>query len=214
MIKKNLKTLLLSSFIVLLPMVVGLFLYPSLPAEIATHFNSDGVADGWSSRAFAVFAMPLILLGAHLLCVFICSADPKYENITGKALLLVFWILPAVSVFVMSSIYAAALGLKFGMGVIIDLMVGILFAIIGNYMPKCRQNYTVGIKVPWALNDEDNWNYTHRVGGWCYMLGGIAICVMAFLRFQKGVFAVILLCALAPVAASYLYYLRHPKNSE
>ena len=86
MIKKNLKVLIIISIIILLPMVAGLILWNQLPAQMPTHFNIHGEADGWSSRAFAVFGIPVFLLAVHLLCLFehlvhICStAHAPWES--------------------------------------------------------------------------------------------------------------------------------------
>ncbi len=68
MIKKNIWRLLISSVIILLPIVAGLLLWNSLPERIATHWGADGKADGWSGKTFTVFALPLIMLALHCVC--------------------------------------------------------------------------------------------------------------------------------------------------
>ena len=66
MIKQNKKLLLLTSVITLLPVFIGLFLWNQLPDSVATHFGLNNQPDGYSSKAFAVFGLPLILLAVHL----------------------------------------------------------------------------------------------------------------------------------------------------
>ena len=69
MIKKHLKFLIMTSFIILLPILAGLLLWDQLPEQIPSHWNTDGEIDGWSSKPFAVFGLPLILLAVHWLCM-------------------------------------------------------------------------------------------------------------------------------------------------
>ena len=84
MIKKNLKTMILTSIIILAPIVAGLILWDKLPAELATHFGENGEPNGWSSKEFTVFGMPLFLLAVHWFCVAFTGVDPKNKNISDK----------------------------------------------------------------------------------------------------------------------------------
>ena len=110
MIKKNLKILLITTVVILLPIIAGLILWNNLPDEIPIHFNAEGVADGWGGKGVAVFALPLFMLAIHWICVFVTSLDPKSKNITSKNINLVLWITPVLSVFVSGIIYSFALG--------------------------------------------------------------------------------------------------------
>ena len=56
-------------------------------------------------------------------------------------------------------------------GMLINILIGVMFVIMGNYMHKIKQNYSVGIKLPWTLNSEENWNRTHRLGSWLFVIG-------------------------------------------
>ena len=81
--------------------------------------------------------------------------------------------------------------------------------IIGNYLPKCKQNYTMGIKIPWTLDNEDNWNKTHRLAGFLWVIGGVLITLNAFLGNEWVFLAITLVMTLVPVGYSYLYYKNH-----
>jgi uncharacterized membrane protein len=181
MLKRNKGTLLLSSAVILLPLLVGLLLWDRLPEQMATHWGSGGTADGWSSRPVAVFGMPLLLLAIHWLGVWLTGEDKRNRHQNEKVLQLMFWIAPVVSLFGMGSTYASALGQPLRIDRLALLLLGIVFAMIGNYMPKCRQNYTIGIKVVWTLSDEENWNATHRLAGKLWMIGGLLLMLCAFL---------------------------------
>lgn len=208
MLRAQRKRVILTSLITLLPLLAGLILWGRLPDTIAVHFGPDGQADGWSSKAFAVLFMPLFLLGVHLLCIFLTAADPKRRSISDKALGLVFWIMPLVSVIAGIVTYTIALGMDINVHLFMALIMGLLFIILGNYLPKSRQNYTVGIKLPWTLHDPENWNQTHRFAGKLWIGGGIVIMLSAFLPSIWIIVAVSAVMAFAPVVYSFLLYLR------
>lgn len=181
MLKKNKGLMILTSVIILLPMVVGILLWDRLPEKMAIHWGANGQPDGWSSRPVAVFGMPLLLLAIHWLGVWLTGEDKRNRHQNEKILQLMFWIAPVVSLFGMGSTYASALGQPLRIDRLVLLLLGIVFAMIGNYMPKCRQNYTIGIKVVWTLSDEENWNATHRLAGKLWMIGGLLLMLCAFL---------------------------------
>ena len=81
MTKKNKKIILITSMITILPILAGLILWNKLPEQVATHFDANGIPNGYSSRAFAVFGPYLICLFAHLFCAFGTLADPKKQAI-------------------------------------------------------------------------------------------------------------------------------------
>jgi len=213
MIKKNKRTLLLSSVIILLPILLGMFLWKQLPDRMATHWGFDGTPNGWSSKAFAVFGLPLFLLAVHWLCTIMTSADPKNKNLNAKMMKIIFWICPVVSVFCTFSIYAEALGLDFNIEMIGAIFTSAVFILIGNYLPKCEQSYTVGIKLPWTLNSKENWNRTHRFAGPVWIICGVFLFFTLFIKSEALMLTVILVAVLLPTLYSYLYYVKHEKNS-
>lgn len=206
MIKKNLKKIILTSVITLLPIVVGLVFWNKLPNEIPTHFNLAGEADGWSSKAFAVFGLPAFMLAMHIICTIATSFDPKHKNIDGKPLNLVLWICPVTSVIVAIVTYPTALGYKMNVTFIMLVFMSLLFIIIGNYLPKCRPNYTIGIKIPWTLDDEENWNKTHRFAGKLWVICGVITLITAFFNIPWVCFALIGVITIVPMVYSYILY--------
>ena len=206
MIKKNLKTMIITSIIILAPILVGLIMWDQLPAEMATHFGENGEPDGWSSKGFAVVGLPLFLLAVHWFCAFFTGVDPKKENISNKMMTLVLWICPVVAIFGCGSMYMYAMDNSINTTKIGVLMVACVFLVIGNYMPKMKQNYSLGIKAPWTLNSEENWNRTHRMGGYVFMTGGILTLIAGFTEMFWLIIVVIALCAAIPMIYSYLLY--------
>ena len=206
MIKKNLKVLILTTVVMLLPIFAGLILWNQLPEQMPTHWNASGEVDGWSSKPFAVFVLPLIMVAAQWLCMLGTAADPKKNNHSEKVLHLILWIVPALSVVLHAVTYATALGYAVPIEVVMPVLIGLIFTIIGNYMPKCKQNYTIGIKIPWTLDNEENWNRTHRFAGWLWTFCGIAIMCTGFFGGFWVFLPVTLLMVLAPVIYSYVLH--------
>ena len=208
MIKKYWKTLLITSIITLLPIVAGLLLWNKLPEKMPTHWNAEGVVDGWSSKPFAIFGLPGIMLAVQWLCALGTGADPKKANHPEKVLHLVFWIIPVLNNVLLAITYAVALGKQVRIDVILPVLIGLIFTIIGNYMPKCKQNYTIGIKIPWTLNSEENWNKTHRFAGILWVICGIVIMLTGFFGGIWIFFGIALLMVLAPMLYSYILHRR------
>lgn len=209
MLKQYKWKLLITSLVTILPIFAGILLWSRLPEQIATHFGVNGQADGWSSKAFAVFALPSILLGAHLFCIILTATDPKQKNIGRKPIGLLFWIMPVVSLVMNAALYAYALGIGISITFICISLLGILQIFLGNFLPKVQQNYTFGYKLPWTLNDTENWNRTHRVAGWCMVGSGILLIATALMKNIYVILVSLILTALVPAVYSYLYDQRH-----
>ncbi len=206
MIKKNLKTMIITSIVILLPIVIGLILWDKLPAEMATHFDSNGKADDWSPKWIAVFGMPLFLLVVHWFCVAFTSVDPKRQNFSDKIIILMMWLCPVVSIVGNGATYLYAFDNTVNTTPMAMMLLGCVFLVIGNYMPKMKQSYTIGIKIPWALNSEENWNLTHRFGGYMFMLGGIVVIIAGFIQQFWLVPVAFVLMAFVPMAYSFILY--------
>ena len=203
--KINKKLLVITTILILLPIIIGLVLWEQLPETMATHWGTDNEPNGWTSKVFAVFGIPGIMAALHILCLVVTYADPKKSNIGKKTMGIVYWILPAVSIAVMSATYAYALGTKVNIGMLCCILMGIIFIALGNYLPKAKQNYTFGYKIPWTLDSEENWNKTHRLAGWLMVICGFAFIVNAFI-LSEFVFVFCLVAALAPMVYSYILY--------
>lgn len=206
MIKKNLKTMIITSIIILAPIIAGLIMWDKLPAEMATHFGSNGEPNGWSSKEFAVFGLPLFLLAVHWFCAAFTGVDPKKENISDKMMLLVLWIVPVVSIVGNGSMYLYEINSSVNSTIIGMMLLGCVFLVVGNYMPKMKQSYTLGIKLPWTLNSEENWNRTHRLAGRVWMIAGVLVLIGSFMEQFWTIFVVLILAVAIPTVYSYMLY--------
>ena len=206
------RSVILSVALTLLPMLIGLVLWNQLPDTMASHWGADGAADGTTSKTFVVFGFPVILAAVNMLCFVGTALDPKQAKQSKKAMGLIFWIVPMVSFAVHSTIYALAMDRAVDMFVMLPLLMGVLFVVMGNYMPKVSQNSTFGIKISWTLKNEENWNKTHRLAGKVWVAGGIALMLAAFLPSKWMVailLAVTLILVIVPMVYSFAIYRAH-----
>ena len=209
MILKNKKLLILTSLLTLLPIPVGLLLWNQFPETMAIHFGFTGEADGYASPNFTVFALPLLMLAFHWLCIFFTARDKGNQGKNQKMFHIVLWTIPIISNLSLLGLYAFALDVEFSPVVWTVVPMGLLFALIGNYLPKTRMNYTMGIKVRWAYTSEENWNATHRFAGKVWVIGGIIVALCALLPHPAAVTIMIisfLVLVVLPIAYSWRFY--------
>lgn len=215
MLKKNKIKVIISSIIILLPMLFGIIMWNDLPDIMTTHWGADGNADGFGGKAFAVFGIPIVILIFHFVCLLFTALDKKQKNQNQKALGMVFWILPVISLFTNGIMYRAAFGKEFDLAFFMPALLGAMFIFMGNYLPKVKQNGTLGIKISWALNNEENWNKTHRFGGKVWVVGGLILLLSIFLPLTVRLWVlvcVIIAMAIIPVVYSYSIYKQHQKE--
>lgn len=215
LMKKNWKGMLIAAVIILLPMLVGVILWDRLPDPMATHWDFEGNANGWTSRAFTVFGIPLCLLALHMVCLLVsetgknsCGQNPKLKRI-------MYGVIPVVSLILCASVYPYALGIEIPMQRMALLFLGVLFLVIGNYLPKCRQDYWMGIRLPWTFASEENWNATHRFAGKVYVIVGVLSLICAFIQvtpFSEAMVIVILAACMVPMGYSYWYSRKEDKK--
>ena len=209
--KEHKGKLIFSSLLVLLPLAAGLLLWNRLPEQLPMHWNAAGQIDGWGSRLAGICLMPLFLLVIHWVCVGACFIDPKNKEQNRKALGLAIWICPVVSLLTGYMTLATALEIELlDVNTLILIFLGVLFIVIGNYLPKCKQNYAIGIRVMWALEDEENWTATHRFASRLWVGCGVVILLLAFLPWAAVslwiVLGLVLAATLASVLYSYIFY--------
>lgn len=206
---KNKKLLIITSLITLLPIPVGLLLWNKFPETMAIHWGVTGQADGFASVPFAVFAPSLMMLLTHWFLILVTSFDKGNKNRNKKIQAIVLWTIPVVCNLSCCGIYALALGVKFSPILWTMVPLGLLFALIGNYLPKTRMNYTIGIKVAWAYTSDENWNATHRFAGKLWVIGGILMALSGFLPHLWAIgamFCVIAVLCILPIIYSWRFY--------
>ena len=191
--------------------MAGLVLYSRLPERVPTHFDFSGTPDGWSIRPFAVFGLPCLLAALNVFLYACLNRDPKRANMSGALKTVSQWSLPVLSVLCYGLTLTAALGYPSRIEIVVPLLTGILLLVIGNYLPKTKQSYTMGIRLPWTLQSEENWNRTHRLSGFLWVAAGAAFILLSLLRLWNIWLLGALLLALIFVPIGYSYFL-HKKG--
>jgi len=212
MIKNNKGKAIISSIIILLPALLGLLIWNQLPENMASHWGGDGVTDGFAPKGFMVFGMPLILLAVHWLCLLGTELDKKGAQKNKKIVNLIYFMIPVLSLVVNGFVYSIALEKEWNMGTLIPVLIGVMFLVIGNYLPKTTRNRHMGIKLRWTVGNEENWQKTHRLGGRLWVICGAVILVSAPFSMEMVIgtmLVAIILSIVVPFVYSYRLYRKH-----
>ncbi|NLJ58259.1 MAG: DUF1648 domain-containing protein [Tissierellia bacterium] len=202
------KLMLISTIVCLLPIILSLILYDKLPDELPIHWDIHGNPDGYGSKAFAAIGLPFMMAGLNLITHFALNSDPKRANSSKVLQLIGKLTIPFMSVTLLPITLFAGLGYSISIEKVVPAFVGILFIVIGNYLPKSKQNYTVGIRIPWTLNNESNWNKTHRLAGYLWITGGLLMFINSFLKlyWMPVFFIIMIVIVVIPAIYSYMLY--------
>ena len=180
----------LVGLMIIAPLIYGAIIYPQLPSRIPTHFNIEGKADAWGGPS-SIFIGPGIM-GAVSIFVYILMSnlktfDPKKYDEANDTLYSNFAVLTVAFLSALSTIiiYSSTHADEINVGKLILPLIGLSFAGLGWYMPKFKQNYFVGFKLPWTLENETNWNETHKVAGKLWIYGGLFQAVVTFILPMK-----------------------------
>ncbi len=196
--------------------IVGIVLYPYLPDLIPTHWGFEGQPNQWSPKIWGAWIIPAMSLVFLILFPLLPKLDPKRENYKNfkKS-----WNLIQTSlVAMMAYMYAVTMYVTFYpeynnmVGRAVVFGIGILFVILGNVMGKVRQNYFVGLKTPWTLDDPEVWQKSQRFAGWAFVLAGLAFIIEAIVWFAIAYVFIIIMAIMIIVPVVYSYLLSKKKN--
>lgn len=218
-IKENLWSFIGSLIVTVMPTFIGLALWSKLPERIAIHFDFNGNPDSYMSKGGAIIGTFLFMLAVQLLAVISMSIESrKNDGISDKLYKACIWICPVTSIGLAMLLYGYALGFKIDVMFFCMLINGIAFLILGNYMPKSRQNGVVGVRVKWTFESKKNWEHTHRFGGKFMCIVGVLSIALALLSLGGLLgqtvmvflwFVVTSSTAVVTIAYSYMYYTKH-----
>lgn len=202
-----------SLYIFLIPLCIDIYMYPKLPESVPVHFNFEGVADGFAPKFIGLFGLLAFLILIHVFTIFMMSKTPKANHIPKISMIITSLVCPIISVYTTFFIISASFNhdyhfMIYGM----HFIIGILMIALGNYLPKTRRNYVLGIKTPWTIDDDDNWNQTHRIGGYCFVTAGIVYIILTLVNQPFIGLIFLLVCSMIPVIYSYFYYQKKLKS--
>ncbi len=214
---QNRLTHVVSISFILFSFVLSVYLYPTLPESVASHWNIDGVADGYMSKFWGIFLVPFLMLLMYLFYIVIPKIDPMAKNIQAfRAEFNLFWVgLFTFFFYIYSLIIAWNVGIRFDFSYAMAPAMGAFFYLIGSIMTKAKRNYFMGIKTPWTLASDIVWDKTHRLGGSLFKWSGILILVSALFGGKPAFFTTIIstvLSAVISIIYSYLIFKKLEKN--
>ena len=202
----------LVALLIIAPFIYGALIFPNLPSKIPTHFNIEGKADAWggpSSIFIGPGIMGVVSIFIYVLMSNLKKFDPKKYDEANDALYKDFAVLTVVFLSILSLIiiYSSTHADQINVGKLILPLVGLSFAGLGWYMPKFKQNYFVGFKLPWTLENVDNWNETHKVASKYWIYGGLFQAIITFLLPMKfGFIGFMLTTAMMVIVPSVFSY--------
>jgi len=208
--------------IVVLLMIVGatlagLLLWNRLPEQMASHWNINDQVDGYMSRFWSVFMLPLISLGVFLLFLVIPNIDPLKANIAQfrDAFNLFVTLITGFMLYIYALTLLWSLGYTtFGMSRAILPAMGLLFIFIGYMLRKAKRNFFIGIRTPWTLSSDKVWDETHRLGAVLFTISGVLALIGAFFGGTAAFwlfFAPLMGSAVFLVIYSYVLYKQETK---
>lgn len=168
----------------------------------------------------SIYYIPFQCLVIHGICLGITFYDWRKKPQEKRVVNLVIWLMPIISIAGSSLILLVKTGNFNDMLIpyVMNIGLGIMFIVLGSYFPRIRQNRTLGIRVKWALEDEENWNATHRFGGKVWITCGV-VCLLCGL-FPFNDFGIVLLitailaAAVVPMIYSWLFYRKRVRSGE
>ncbi len=208
------KGVILSVLGCLAPMIPGALLYGRLPERMATHFDLNNVPNGYSSKIVALFGIPLFILVMDIFVYFMLENDPKKRGVSKAIKGAVLACMPILSIITQGMIIGVGLGISVDIGRILPALIGVLFIVIGNYLPKCRQNYTAGIRLPWTLHSEENWNRTHRLAGKLWVIAGAGMILAGIFKIGQAQWFLLIPACVIPAVYSYWFYRKEAKQEK
>lgn len=216
--KRILKEMILL-IIVTLPFVYLYSIWNVLPQQIPTHFGLDGTPNDWSDKSSLPYLIGGMGYGIYLLMLLIPYFDPKkkIEQMGEKYFslrMIMTLLMSSISIFIIYSSVNKSADSK-----LLFALIAAFYTLIGNYFQTLKPNYFIGIKTPWALENEDNWRKTHRLAGKMWVVSGLLIILLAFVMQDTKTlgtifFSVTMVIAIVPYVYSYFLYWKMARNKE
>jgi uncharacterized membrane protein len=198
-----------SLVIVVLCFAVATWAYPLLPGQVASHWNAAGEVDGYMSKFWGTYLMPIIAAALWPLVVFLPIADPRSQNIDKFRLeydRMIFGLFLFLAV-VFGLTLAWNFGIQYNMSQAIVPAIGVLFIMVGRMVMKSEPNFTAGIRTPWTLSSDTVWRKTHDLGGKLFVGAGV-LSLAGLLLPDLAVWLVLISTfAVVGITIPYSYYL-------
>ena len=191
---------------ILILIIFNILFYDKMPAELPTHWNFQGQADDYSSKFDAMVLTHGFLVVMNIFACFMLDNDPRNKRQNNFVMTISKLSMPAIMLLIYIITVMAGFGREVKVSTILPIFIGLLFIAIGNYLPKIKRNYTMGIKLPWTLNSDENWRRTHRLGGICFVIIWLCLILSVFLKSEIVFLVPLILGGIIPAIYSYYLY--------
>ena len=198
--------------LILLPIIYLITIWKKLPEVVPTHFDMDGVANGWSHKYILIILAVGLGVGFYLLMLALPALDPS-KNIKkmGSKYYNLRFLLTIFTTILTTFILYTSNGGTFKNPNLILMFIGVFLAILGDFMKTVKPNHFIGIRTPWTMASDHTWKKTHQLGGPIWVVGGIIIAVLPFIPPLKSSITMVMLIliaimALVPTVYSYFVY--------
>lgn len=190
------KIFFITSVFCLLPVLFGVALWDKLPDVIATHFDINNNPDGFSSKGFTVFGLPVLMVVLQGFCCFVNDFNANKHGERVKFEMVTKWIIPVLTIVFQVATFGIALGKNIDIRAVAAIIVGVMFLAIGNYLPKFDyvKNYDLDTEKARKIN---------RFIGFETVIMGILFLVSILLPPIATFVCVLLLIPYAIIAAIY-----------
>ncbi|MGH0600659.1 SdpI family protein [Bacillus mycoides] len=167
--------------LILIACIAWTFAWPNLPDTMIIHWGTEG-ANGFTSKLNAMLLLLGIMIFTYVLLTVTPKIDPKKKNYDkfSRSYMIMNYSVLVVLFLVNMLVMGVGLGYDIPMNSTPYIIVGLLFIVIGNYLPQCKPNYFVGIKTPWTLSNEEVWRKTHRFSGKVFVVLGVIMMLSIF----------------------------------
>ena len=195
------KILIITGLICLIPIIFGVILYDQLPEQMAVHFGVDNEPNSFAPKEFALFGIPILMFALQVFCcIFSDFMEEKKQN--KKYITIYKWIIPIIEMVVYLTMLAYGAGIELDMRMIVCITLGIVFTLVGNYMPKTEPN-----KLQMNYIRADFWKKIKRPAGYFFVIIGLAFIISAFLNSIVSFILMIILIVFAVLTTIYSLYL-------
>ena len=197
-------TIFVTIFLIAFAVTFSIAVFDRLPDQMASHWNTANQVDGYISRFWGAFLMPIMTVGILVLFMIIPSIDPLKANIaqfreyfnTFITLIAAFMVYMHILTMLWNLGYN-----QFNMGTAMMPAMGLLFVFAGIMMRKAKRNFFIGIRTPWTLSSDKVWDETHRLGSTLFIISGLLALLGAFFEAYTMWFI------LVPVLGSTIFLL-------
>lgn len=160
------KSLAIILAIIIISFIIAIYVYPLLPDRIASHWNMRGEIDGYMSKFWGTFLMPVISIILLLAFIFLPRLDPLKKNVDQfrmyfESFIIVIFLF-FFYIFLLTIFWN--LGKRFNIGQMLAPAFAILWFFGGILVGKAKQNWFIGIRTPWTLSSDKSWEKTHALG--------------------------------------------------